>query len=119
MEEMSTSQLVVIYLGRFQETANLGASLVFGRQLVLGLLLLLHDVELGIISGEFLERDQKVTQTQSELIVLVVQREQALDEDVDLSTKRIVSIVPPDGLWACRLTVEGWGRRCATDFQRS
>jgi hypothetical protein len=59
---------------------------VVGRARVALLLLLLDEVQLGIVAGELAQRDEEVAQRQPELVVLRVEREQALGEGRDLDS---------------------------------
>lgn len=67
--------VIVLQLRRFHQTADLGSpvkvSLLLGRIF----LLLLDLVQLGIVPSEFLQRDEEITQVESEFVVLRVEAE--------------------------------------------
>jgi hypothetical protein len=78
------SQLVILELRRLEQPADLGPALAVGRSRVALLLLLLHQVELGIVARKLAERDEEVAQRKPELVVLRVEREQTLRKGRDL-----------------------------------
>jgi hypothetical protein len=91
-ELLGPSQLIIfgLDLGRLKQATDLGSSFMVRGELVASLLFLLNNVELGIVASEFFERDQEIAQSQSELIVLVVQCDKALNESIDLGTSGVV-----------------------------
>ncbi len=80
------SQIVVIFLDlrRLEQTANLGPAVVLGLLGFALLLLLLDEIELGVIPGKLPEGDEEVAQAKAEPVVLCVEGEQALDEGLYL-----------------------------------
>ena len=64
---------------------------MLGRLGVPLLLLLLDEIQLGVVAGELTERDEEVTQRQPELVVLRVKCEEAFDESLDLTTVKMLA----------------------------
>ena len=57
---------------------------MFGRLGVPLLLLLLNDVQVGVVSDKLFQRNEEVAQAKSKLIVLRIEGEESLDECIDL-----------------------------------
>lgn len=83
---LSESQLVVIVLQlrRLHEATDLRSPVQVCLLLGSVFFLLLHLVQLGIVSSVLLHGDEEVTQVKPELVVLRVEREQPLDKGSDL-----------------------------------
>lgn len=88
-EFLAKSQLVVLCLDLrwLQQATNLRTSLVVGRKLVASFLLLLNDKEICIVIGELLERDQEISDLESEFLVRCIQGEKAFNECTNLGTR--------------------------------
>lgn len=110
---LAQSQLVVVEFGWLEETPDLLSPFHIGSLGVALLLFLLDDKKLCIIPCELLERNQKVSEVEAELVVLRVEAEEALNEARNL---RPICVLLAPGAGAqrgnCTLTAAGWGRRC-------
>jgi hypothetical protein len=93
-ELLAESQLVILLLElrRLEQTADLGSPLVLGRLGVSFLLLLLDQVELGIVAGKLPEGDEEISQCEAELVVLRVEREEAFNKRRDLNPEVIMLV---------------------------
>jgi hypothetical protein len=100
-ELLAESQFIIVLLqlGRLQQAADLGSSLMFGGLCIPLLLLLFDDVKLRVVSGKLSQRDEEVTQSESELVVLGVEREKTLNERRDLGPKILWVNLTAFGCW--------------------
>jgi len=85
---LTQSQVFVLLFQfrRLEQTANLGPALKFGCLRRRLLLLLLHEVQFGIVARKLSEGDDKIAEGEPELVVLCVQCEQAFNKGCDLTS---------------------------------
>lgn len=84
---MFQSKLIFcLHLGRFQKTSDLHGAVSLGGLCVAGGLFAFLRVEFGIIVGEFLQRDQEITEVSLEFVQVVGVGKESDDELLDLNT---------------------------------
>lgn len=83
--------IVVLQLGRLDQAADLGPTIQVRRLLCRIFRLLFDLIKLGVVTRELLQRNEEVTQVQTKLIVLRVEREETLNESSDLWSITLVS----------------------------
>jgi hypothetical protein len=114
---LGQSELVVlVQIGRFEQAADLHRPLSLGFLGVGHLLLALFGEQLGVVAGELLELNEEVAQDDLELGEVVVVREEAVDEGLDLNAgtrtwladwRRLMTRSMTRLMWR-QLTVGGW-----------
>lgn len=75
-----------LHLGRFQKTSDLHRAISLGGCRIADGLFAFLGVEFGVIAGEFLQRDQEITEVSLEFVQVVGVGEKPNDELLDLDT---------------------------------